>query len=59
MLTVEERHELIQGFEAVQAIARNTSPGIDGALRGAIEREAVAREFYAALNRCTDWGVPS
>jgi hypothetical protein len=58
MLTVEERHEIIQAFESVAALSKGLAGGgIDHALRVAIIRENTLRGFYEVLNTCTDWGM--
>jgi hypothetical protein len=58
MLTVEERAELVVKFEAVARLSKNLAGGgLDHALRVLIQRETVQREFYVALNSCTNWDV--
>lgn len=61
MITVEERHGLIQMFEAAMTAAKahhcvsHNGEALDRVLRGAVEREIAQREFYEFLNLITQW----
>jgi hypothetical protein len=57
MLTVEERHDLVQAFERCAWAGKMDARGLDGALRKAIATETAARVFYETLNAVTDWGI--
>lgn len=63
MLTVEERHEIIQKFERAVSCLRESvdahrqEHALDAQFARAIATETVQREFYAALNAATDWGL--
>ena len=65
MLTVEQRHAILTGYEASLRTARSFGqlhgePGehrLDAAVRTHIADEAARHDFYELINSITDWGM--
>lgn len=63
MLTVEERHAIVQLFENTVTAVRahhctsHNGDAIDRVLAGAIASETSQRIFYEFINSITNWGL--